>query len=252
AFPGRLAHIGVARAQQVLTARYRLPSERAAFELLRETSQRFNIKLHTLADVVLRTPAPDAGASLWFPRRTRHDPPPLSHLAMAGAGRTSHGAVLKGALRRVLQVAETTMGNVQLAEQGMLRMERHAGLNREFTEFFAFVRNPTTPCAQAAGRRQQITVKDVAVADAFDEESRRTILQTGSRASHSMPLTGPRGQAVGVISTHHDRPLTDFSRTRLAALEAVGAQAGRWLLWHRYTLVLDALEHLHTSAPTAR
>ncbi|MEV7141349.1 GAF and ANTAR domain-containing protein [Streptomyces tauricus] len=244
----RLAHIGVAHAQRVLTGRYRLASQQEAFELLRQTSQQFNIKLHTLADAVLHTAPPDTDAELWFPRRARYSPPPLPNLAVDESSRTNHGVVLRNAMRRVLHITETTMGNVQLAEQGMLRLEKHTGLNREFTEFFAFVRDSTTSCAQSAEQRQQITVKDVAVADVFDDESRHAILQTGSRAAHSVPLVGRKDRVVGIISSHHEQPLTDFTRAQLAALEAVGTQVGHWLLWHRHTIVLDALEQLHATA----
>ncbi|MFJ2259358.1 ANTAR domain-containing protein [Streptomyces sp. NPDC087844] len=244
----RLAHIGVAHAQRVLTGRYRLASQQEAFELLRQASQQFNIKLHTLADAVLHTAAPDTDAELWFPRRARYSPPPLPNLGVDEASRTNHGVVLRNAMRRVLHITETTMGNVQLSEQGMLRLEKHTGLNQEFTEFFAFVRDSTTSCAQSAEQRQQITVKDVAVADVFDDQSRHAILQTGSRAAHSVPLIGRNDRVVGIISSHHEQPLTDFTRAQLAAMDAVGAHVGRWLLWHRHTMVLDALEHLHAAA----
>ncbi|MGW0330769.1 ANTAR domain-containing protein [Streptomyces sp. NPDC003011] len=244
----RLARAAVVPAQQILLGRYRLASEEAAFELLRQASQRFNIKLHTLADAAARIPGPDAGAKLWFPGRARYSPPPLPGLAVDEASRTSQGAVLTAAMRRMLHVTEAGMGNVQLAEGGMLRLEKHTGLDREFTDFFAFVQDETTSCAQAAAQRQQVTVKDVAVADVFDEDSRRTILHAGSRAAHSLPLTSRAGTVLGMISSHHERPLTDFTRAQLAALDTIGTQVGQWLLWHRHTVVLDALEHLHATA----
>ncbi|MET8135697.1 ANTAR domain-containing protein [Streptomyces sp. NPDC005251] len=49
------AHPAISLAQGVLMERYRLPAPEASFTLLREASQRFNIKLHTLADAVVRT-----------------------------------------------------------------------------------------------------------------------------------------------------------------------------------------------------
>ncbi|MET8228361.1 GAF domain-containing protein [Streptomyces sp. NPDC005301] len=159
--------------------------------------------------------------------------------------------VLRAALRRVLHVTETDMGNVQLAEHGMLRLEKHTGLNRYFTDFFAFVQDSTTLCAQAAEQRQQITVKDVESADLFDEGSRHAILQAGSRAAHSLPLTS-RGHLLGRISSHHEQPLAGLSPTQLTTLENTGAAVGRWLHWHSHTMVLDALEHLHTAATQSR
>ncbi|MYR19567.1 ANTAR domain-containing protein, partial [Streptomyces sp. SID6137] len=65
----RLAHAGIARAEDLLLSRYRLSSREEAFDLLRRTSQRFNVKLHTLADVAVHAPAPARNAHSWMPRR---------------------------------------------------------------------------------------------------------------------------------------------------------------------------------------
>lgn len=248
----QLARAGVEAAQRVLAGRYRLASPDEGFELLRVASQRCNIKLHTLADLVVRIQGPDEDAAQWFPRRPRLAPPALPGLRIPPEARTSHGAVLQAALRRVLHITDTDMGNVQLAEHGMLRLEKHTGLNRQFTDFFAFVQDSTTACAQAARQRQQVTVKDVESADIFDDDSREAILQTGSSAAHSLPLIGRSGHVIGLISSHHEHRLSGFSAPQLTALASTGAAVGGWLHWHRETSVLDALEHLHSTARTAR
>ncbi|MEV5795722.1 ANTAR domain-containing protein [Streptomyces sp. NPDC052192] len=247
----QLARAGVEAAQQVLLDRYRLASPVEGFELLRGASQRFNVKLHTLADLVVRIAGPDEGAVQWFPRRPRPAAPALPGLRVPPEARTNHAAVLQAALRRVLHITETDMGNVQLAEHRMLRLEKHTGLNRQFTDFFAFVQDSTTACAQAARQRQQVTVKDVESSDIFDEASREAILQAGSRAAHSLPLVSRAGQVIGLISSHHEQPLRGFSRPQLTALASTGAAVGGWLHWHRQTAVLDALEHLHSTARIA-
>ncbi|MEU2420129.1 GAF domain-containing protein [Streptomyces sp. NPDC007851] len=244
----RLARAGVARAEKLLVRRYPIRSQQEAFDLLRRTSQKFNVKLHTLADVAARLPAPQAGAPSWVPSRPQGAAPSLSALHADPGRLTGHGAVLKAALRHTLHVTGARMGNVQLAENGMLRLEQHTGLNRTFTDYFTFVDDSTTACAQAAGERRQVTVKDVAASDIFDEPSREAILQAGSRACHSVPLVSPGGRVLGMISTHHEEPVGDFGVAQLAALRHVGAQVGRWLLWHRNTAVLGALNDLHTSA----
>ncbi|MFD8812855.1 GAF domain-containing protein [Streptomyces sp. NPDC059627] len=141
--------------------------------------------------------------------------------------------VLKAALHHTLQVTGAAMGNVQLVQNGMLRMEHHAGLDGRFTDCFAFVGTSTTSCAQAAEESRQVTVKDVDTCGTFDEASRRAILRTGSRACHSAPLISPRGTVIGMISSHHDQPLRDLGSDRLAALDQLGRQVGRWLIWHR-------------------
>ncbi|TDT42132.1 GAF domain-containing protein [Streptomyces sp. BK208] len=244
----QLGHAGVARAQGILAGRYRLQGSEEAFALLKTASQQSNIKLHTLADAVVRTPAPDPEATAWFPGRARSHPPRLPWLRPEGSARHNQGAVLKAALHRVLTITQTPMGNVQLAESGRLHLARHTGLNEYFTDFFAFVDAPTTSCAQAASARRQVTVRDVGTAAVFDEASRHAILQTGSRAAHSLPLANANGQVLGMISSHHERPSSGFTRAQLAALQQTGTDVGRWLSWHWRTVVLDALEHLHTQA----
>ncbi|MEW1569205.1 GAF domain-containing protein [Streptomyces sp. NPDC093509] len=160
--------------------------------------------------------------------------------------------MLSAALNRVLEITQTGMGNVQLAESGRLRMVRHSGLAREFTSYFAFVDQQTTSCAQAAEQRRQVTVRDVATEDVFDEGSRQVILRAGSRGCHSVPLVNRAGVAIGMVSSHHERPLPGFTPAQLRALETNGVMVGRWLSRHRRTVVLDALAHLHTAATAQR
>ncbi|MFD5558840.1 ANTAR domain-containing protein [Streptomyces sp. NPDC127068] len=246
-----LARGAVAAAEDVLLKRYRLASRQEAFALLRAASQHHNVKLHTLADAVVRVPGPAPGADVWFPGRARNVPPALPW-RIDQDGPVQLPAVLKGALHRVLDIAETDMGNVQLAEGGVLRMATHTGLGQHFTDYFAFVAGPTTSCAHAARHRRQVTVREVGTEELFDEDSRRVILRAGSRACHSVPLVSPLGALVGMVSSHHSRPLTGPSSVQLDALQETGTAVGRWLSWYRRTIVLDALEHLHARASGAR
>ncbi|MGM0347533.1 ANTAR domain-containing protein [Streptomyces sp. Adlamb9] len=246
----RLAHAGIARAEDLLLSRYRLSSREDAFDLLRRTSQRFNVKLHTLADVAVHAPAPARNAPGWMPRRPRGAAPALP--ALRGEGQpVGQGAVLTAALHRALHITGAEMGNVQLVENGMLRMEKHTGLNKRFTDYFTFVEASTTSCARAAEEMRQVTVEDVAACDTFDEGSRQAILQTGSRACHSVPLVSPKGAVVGMISSHHEGTLGGLSDAQLNALHELGGQVGRWLIWHRGT-VAGALDHLHALATSRR
>ncbi|MFF5025598.1 GAF and ANTAR domain-containing protein [Streptomyces collinus] len=244
----RLAHAGVARAENLLVKHYRLSSQQEAFDLLRDASQKFNVKLHTLADVAAQLPAPGLDAPGWMPSRPQGAAPPVPALRAVGAGFDTPGAVLTAALRRTLGITGARMGDVQLVENGMLRMAKHVGVNRRFSDYFAFVEASTTSCAQAALDRRQVTVKDVASSDAFDDGSRQAILQTGSRACHSVPLLRPNGTVMGMISSHHGHPLSDLAPAQLTVLQELGGQVGRWLGWYRNTAVVTALNHLHTRA----
>ncbi|UFQ13764.1 MULTISPECIES: ANTAR domain-containing protein [Streptomyces] len=234
----------IALAEGVLVERYGLPDADAAFALMRQASQRANIKLHQVAVAVARLPGPDQGASLWFGERPQEPAPPLTGLGAGTLDARNQGEVLGAALRRVLEITRTHMGNVQLVEDGTLRMEKHTGLPRQFTDHFAFV-DGQTACSRAAVGGNQVTVREVASSPGFDEVSRRVILSAGCRGVHSVPLVDDAKTVRGVISSHHPHPLDGFARPQLQALHRTSRAIGRWIDWHRRTVLLDALEDLH-------
>ncbi|MGW7275784.1 ANTAR domain-containing protein [Streptomyces sp. NPDC054864] len=237
----------IAMAEGVLVERYRLANAEAAFTLLRQASQRANIKLHQLAAAVARTPGPAPGAKTWFSGRAQHPIPDLTVLDAGPLNAANQGEVLGAALHRVLAVTGTDMGNVQLVEDGVLRMAKHAGLPRQFTDYFAFV-DGNTACSRAAAASHQVTVKDVASSAGFDDETRRVILMAGSRACHSIPLVDEQDTVRGVISSHHAHPLVGFTQAQLQTLDATSRALGTWIKWHKHTVLVDALEDLHQLA----
>ncbi|MBW5424619.1 ANTAR domain-containing protein [Streptomyces sp. BG9H] len=237
----------IALAEGVLVERYGLPDPDAAFTLMRQASQRANIKLHQLATAVARTRGPAQGAAVWFNTRERRPAPPLTALGAGTLDERNQGEVLGAALRRVMHITSTYMGNVQLVEDGTLRMEKHAGLPRQFTDYFAFV-DGGTACSRAATASHQVTVKEIASSPGFDDVTRRVILSAGSRACHSVPLVDDTDTVHGVISSHHARPLVGFTRVQLQALHHTSRAVGTWIDWHRRTVLLDALEDLHQLA----
>ncbi|MGW2230672.1 ANTAR domain-containing protein [Streptomyces formicae] len=237
----------VALAEGILIERYQLADRQDAFDLLRQASQRANIKLHQLAAAVARTPGPRPGAEVWFPGRIHQPGRNLAPLAAGTLDPTNQGEVLGAALRRVLDLTGTDMGNVQLLEDGVLRMAKHAGLPQQFTDHFAFVEGATS-CSRAATASRQVTVKDVASSAGFDDESRRVILMAGSRGCHSVPLVDDANTVHGVISSHHARPLIGFTQAQLRELHQTSRTIGGWIKWHQETVLLDALEDLHRLA----
>ncbi|MGW6645215.1 ANTAR domain-containing protein [Streptomyces iakyrus] len=244
----------ISQAQGILQERYALPDGESAFALMQRASQRYNVKLHTLAGVLVSAPRPDGPDALWFPRRVRGPEPELTFTQAHRSGSRSRGAVLKAVLRSTLTVTGTDMGNVQLPDpaRGGLRIERHTGLTDDFLDFFAHVGEDGTACARAARDVAQVTVRDVESDPVFTEPARRAILAAGSRACHSVPLTTEAGLCVGMVSAHMDRPLDGLTTAQTKALDIVGGEAGRWLAWHDRTVVLDALEHLHALGRAGR
>ncbi|MFF9119832.1 ANTAR domain-containing protein [Streptomyces massasporeus] len=69
---------GRTRAQGIVRERYALPDAESAFALMQLASQRYNVKLRTLAGFLVAAPRPDGPETLWFPRRVRGPEPDLT------------------------------------------------------------------------------------------------------------------------------------------------------------------------------
>ncbi|MFD7666661.1 ANTAR domain-containing protein [Streptomyces sp. NPDC059788] len=240
-----LAHPLISQAQGLLQERYRLPDAQTAFELMKRCSQQHNLKLRSLASAVVSVPRPDDERGPWFPGRAGRTPPPLPFLPGHRPDTVNRGTVLKRVLHQALVYTDAGMGDLQSAEPSTgLRMEHHHGLSREFRDFFALVDAENTTCALAA-RRQVSVTSDIATDPVFTEPARQMILSTGSRTAHSTPMVAASGRTVGVFSVHLPRARQTLTRSQTTALETMAAQAGRWLEWHRQTVLLNALEDLH-------
>lgn len=255
-----IARRGVYDATRILAGRYRLPDPAAGFTLLRQASQRHNVKLHTVADAVNHVRAP-ASPEAWFPGRRRPAPPVASALHWSPvAGRTrewQYGDFTKQVLRQSLAVAGAQGGSVHVIESDLLRLEHQQNLDGAFSDCFAFVRDTDSPAYWHLASAHQVTVPDLRHAGQFLGAAPHTVLlRSGARACHSVPLLDGERRLMGVVWAHYAKPLpATLGDRQLMALDTLSTQAGAWLSWHRRTVVLDALEDLHRLAthyyPTA-
>ncbi|MEU2791322.1 ANTAR domain-containing protein [Streptomyces sp. NPDC007100] len=247
-----LAHPLISHAQGILQERYLLPDAQTAFELLKRSSQRHNLKLRTLASGVVSVPRPDDERGPWFPSRKGRTPPALRFLPGHRPDKVNRSTVLKRVLHQALACTDAEMGDLQSAEPSAgLRMEHHYGLSQEFRDFFALVDADNTSCSKAA-RHQERVMADIATDPVFTEPAREMILSVGSRTAHSMPMVAASGRTVGVFSLHLPRRKQALTRPQAAALDGMAAQAGRWLEWHERTVLLDALEDVHRAGTALR
>ncbi|WP_189226325.1 STAS domain-containing protein [Saccharothrix coeruleofusca] len=242
----------MAHALGILRERYRLADEETARRLLGESSQRFNVKMRVLADALVNAPRPTSvDAALWFPGRTRL-PAPRSVLTPVDRGRgLTPRTLLASLLDAALSCTGATAGCVHHVEHGTeeLRLERHQGLTAELVEVLAHVLGGEVPCAVALRDRSSVVVPDVAAHPALaGHPVQGLMVRAGVRAVRSTPVLTPSGQCLAVVSTCHPRAGHVPTADELARLEALAAEAGRWLQWHQRTTVLDALEHLHQRA----
>jgi hypothetical protein len=236
----------VARALGVLQARYGLRDEAAAHELLRDASQRHNLKMRSVASAVLAAPPPAPG-ELWFPGRVRRPAPEVGFLTRAEQGVS---AFLNALMEAACACMATSMGSVQLVDpdQGGLRLERQRGFSDdEFMDYFSHVDGDDTACGLALRLGVRVVVADVVTDPIYaGRESGEALLVMGVRAVQCTPITA--GKVVGMISTYHDEVGRIPSPDEAAELDRFATEAATWLRWHQRTVVLDALEDLHKNA----
>ncbi len=239
----------VARALGILQARYGLADEAAAHELLRDASQRHNLKMRSVASAVLAAPPPGpAAGEQWFPGRVRRPAPEVAFLTRTEQGLS---AFLNALLDTALACMNTTMGSVQLVDQdqGGLRLERQRGLTEDFVDFFGHVDGEDTVCGLALRKGERVVVADVTTDPACaGTEAGEVLRAAGACALQCTPITTPTGQVVGMVSTHHHESGRVPNAAEAAELDRIAAEAGAWLHWHQRTVVPDALEYLHRSA----
>lgn len=241
----------VARAIGVLQERYGLPDDAAAFDLLRVSSQRHNLRLYRVAAALLAAPAPRRrDTERWFPGRLRRPAPPLPFLGDALVRTGNRTAVLDAVLAEMAGRTETESADLQLSDalDGGLRLDRQRGLTAELVELVDTADYARTAPTLALRRRVR-TVVDLAEDPVFaDSVARAMLLAGGSRTVRSAPMFTSAGSPVGVITTHHAERAGPFDPATRAALTLIADQTGAWLDWHQRTVMLDALELVHRSA----
>ncbi len=240
----------IGQALGILQERYGLPDSGTAFELLKASSQRHNVRLHVLAAALLTAPHPASTDGYWFPGRRRPVPPSLSftsHQVARGANRT---AVLDALLDSALDCMNTGSGDLHAVDRvrGDLRLERHRGLTSEFIHFFDTRDRPTAASRVASHRKARVVIADVATDQVFtDRMERLIILATGICSMQSSPLL-TSGRLLAMVSTYHAVAGQVPTTAQHSRLDAITGQAAAWLEWHGRTVVLDALEQVHQSA----
>src|SRR5215469_11882676 len=83
-------------------------------------------------------------------------------------GKSSVNDALNEILDAAIEVTEADLGNIQLVDQGILRIVAHRGCRAEFLNFFREVSHGTTAaCGAALVRRSRVIIEDVGSSELF-------------------------------------------------------------------------------------
>ncbi|NKI41934.1 ANTAR domain-containing protein [Streptomyces sp. LD120] len=243
----------IAQAQGVLQERYALSASVSTFDLLRESSQRHNIKLRSLAAAFLSAPRPPGEVPLWFPGRKRAPVPALDFARQMERSRVPRSALAEAALRAALRGTRSDWGLLQVVDPVIgLQLEADHEMPKELLDLLARVPEPDEQSMAARALEHGVRIDHVEDEDGspFGEGLGRLLRKAGVGRAHCAPLLSPAGARTGVITVFAPVGRDRLSETESKALDLIAAQTGAWLDWHRRTVVMDALEFLHRRART--
>ncbi|WP_437104048.1 ANTAR domain-containing protein [Streptomyces sp. enrichment culture] len=243
----------IGMAQGVLMARYGLPDSGAAFRVLRDASQRFNVPLRVLVSAVVVARAP--AGEMWFPGRRPLPVPQLRILARGGRDPRYRRQMIDAVLHEALAIGRAPAGYVQFVDPAVnaLTLETHHGCAEPVLDHLVRGRGEGTADAAARTRGRQVSVPDVATDPLLADDCRRALLAGDARALHSVPVLSSAGSCTGVISLHWTDAGHRPTAAHAEALALLAADTSAWLSWYHRSVLLDALEHLHRAlAHTAR
>ncbi|MEU6114558.1 GAF domain-containing protein [Streptomyces sp. NPDC047117] len=140
-----------------------------------------------------------------------------------------HHAVLLEALAFAQRITGAPLGNAQAYDPatGALRIVRQRGFARPFLSFFETVSDRESTCGVAAQDRCPIYVEEVTSSPLYLGTASLDVLcdvPVGSVAS--LPILGPAGVLIGVISVHRHRS-SRWSEDHRRTLGALARSAGQ-------------------------
>ena len=110
-------------------------------------------------------------------------------------------------LDAAIELSHADMGNIQLLENGALRIVAQRGFETPFVDFFETIREGVAACGAALQRGERIIVEDVAASEIFAATAALPVMRAADvRAVQSTPLVTRAGQILGMLSTHYRSP----------------------------------------------
>jgi len=146
--------------------------------------------------------------------------------------------LLEASVDAALELTRAKRGTLEIydpaSETLHLRVQR--GFQSPFLEYFAARPGSVGSSMEAMRRRERVLAEDVRSSPLFEQASTREVLEAaGVRAVLSVPVLGPDGRLLAVLSTHWAEPLKPDDAT-LRLLDLLSRQ------------VADLIEH-HALAP---
>ena|GEM_PF-526206 len=133
--------------------------------------------------------------------------------------------LLEEILDAAIEITGAEMGNIQLLEEGALRIATQRGFETPFLDFFNVVHDGQAACGSAMRNGERVIVEDVASSPIFvGTPALDVMLAANVRAVQSTPLVSRSGRMLGIFSTHYHAPRRPSER-ELRLLDLLARQA---------------------------
>ena len=144
-----------------------------------------------------------------------------TRLVQAGELNSLLGEILDGAI----EITRADKGNIQLIENGVLRIAQQRGFDDSFVEYFNSTGREQAACDVALQCKERVIVEDVAISPLFaGTPARDVMLAAQALAVQSTPLISRSGRTLGMLSTHYSSPRRPAERD-IRMLDVLARQA---------------------------
>ncbi len=237
----RLSRTTVRLAMAALQDRYGL-DQNAGFDVLRDVSQRHNVKLRVVAAGMI---SPHVSTQ----SRPTSARPPLP-FTVRGRACANRAEVLAELMRVAVSRSGAQRGTVQLHDRvhGGLQLEDWRGFSQDFADTFSYVSGDDTSCGHAFSDGAQVVVADVDSSPLFSESARETLLANEVHSCVSTPIVDNDGEVRGMVSTHQPRRDVIPTEVELGQLRRLAGQCGRWLQWYDHLVLPTLVAAVHEAA----
>jgi PAS domain S-box-containing protein len=110
-------------------------------------------------------------------------------------------------LDAAIEISAADMGNIQLFENGVLKIVTQRGFERSFVEFFAAVHDGEAAWGTATQSGARVIIEDVLNSPIFaGTPARDVMLAAKALAVQSTPLISSSGRVLGMVSTYYHAP----------------------------------------------
>jgi hypothetical protein len=239
----------------LLQLRHGIADQHRALGVMQDISRRLGVSLHWLADALVSGPPSSWGGASRNPHAVRPpaEPPQLPFPLLTPLAYPARADVMRALLDATMERAGTDRGTVQLLDpiHHGLTIAGHTGFDTAFVDFFGYVDDAGSACADAMRNRSQTLVADIDTSPVFTEPARAVVYASGVRSVVSTPLRDHDGAVRGMVSVHYGQRTDRISDAVLAQIQRIADDCGRWLHWYDAAMVPGALASVHAAAARA-